>query len=180
MIKAISAILLLTIVSFTSSAHAQNKPAPTTDAPACGDPNAKFEVKSVKGKHPAQPQAGKALVYFIEDDSQVDVANRPTTRFGLDGTWVGATHGHEYFYLVVEPGVHHLCASWQPTLLIHNHGEFDAAAHFTAEAGGVYYFLAENTLLKFGGSGITLKPLDSDEGPLVPNKFKFSTSYPKK
>jgi hypothetical protein len=62
-----------------------------------------------------------------------------------------------------------------------------AAAHFTAEPGGVYYFQVKNSLVARAGqpdssgiASITLTPLDSDEGQLQANKFKLSVSQPKK
>ncbi len=173
-------IPLLTIFLFISPAFAQNKPTDAAGAPGCGEPETRFEVKTDKGQHPAQPSAGKALVYFIEDDSDFGSFPKPTTRAGLDGAWVGATHGNSYFYFSVDPGVHHLCASWQSTVIV-GQGHKAAAAHFTAEAGAVYYFEVKNTWWRENGSaGISLNSLDSDEGQLLANKFSFSTSKPKK
>jgi hypothetical protein len=120
------------------------------------------------------------LVYFIENDSQFDSFPSPTTRIGIDGEWVGATHGNSYFYSSVLPGVHHLCASWQKAVLVLQ-GRQTAAAHFTAEAGKVYYFEVKNTWHRDHGAGeISLRSLDSDEGQLLANKFSFSTFQPKK
>jgi hypothetical protein len=149
-------------------------------APGCGAPDTKFEVKTEKQPHSAQPDAAKALVYFIEDDSDFGSHPKPTTRLGVDGEWVGATHGNSYFHFLVDPGVHHLCASWQ-TIVILGQGHKTAAAHFTAEAGGVYYFEAKNTWwLDHGTASINLHPLDSDEGQLLANKAAFSTFQVKK
>jgi hypothetical protein len=58
-----------------------------------------------------------------------------------------------------------------------------SAAHFTAEAGGVYYFEVTNTFLRGDNSAITdmkLKPLDSDEGQLLAKQYAVSVSKPKK
>jgi len=135
-------------------------------------------VKTDKETHPAQPEAGKALVYFIQDDSAFASRPRPTTKMGIDGEWVGATHSNSYFYVSVNPGVHHLCASWQT-----GEGSEEvevAAAHFTAEAGGVYYFDAKNAYGREVSKSISLNLLDSDEGPLMTNRFSFSSSRPKK
>jgi hypothetical protein len=46
----------------------------------------------VVAKPPSQPESGKALVYFIEDDSTFNSSPKPTTRAGIDGNWVGVTH----------------------------------------------------------------------------------------
>ena len=176
MIKTISAIFLLIIVSFTSPAYAQNKPAPTPDAPACGDLNTRFEVNTAPAQHPAQPEAGKALMYFIQDDSLNAAKPRPTIRLGVDGQWVGATQHDSYFYLLVDPGVHHLCASWQAARLSRPK---TAAAHFTAEAGGVYYFEAKDIFVP-DKMDMIFTPIDSDQGALVLHNLEFSTSHPKK
>jgi len=171
------ASFLFSTFLIASPAFAQSASA---GAPGCGDPNTKFEVKTDKEHHLPQTDALKAQVYFIEDDSNFESFPKPTTRMGIDGQWVGATHGNSYFYVSVDPGVHHLCASWQTTVIV-GHGHPTAAAHFTAEAGGVYYFEVKNKWLReHGFLDMSLEPLDSDEGQLLADKFSFSISQPKK
>jgi Protein of unknown function (DUF2846) len=162
------------------AALAQNNSSETIVAPGCGDANVKFDVRSEKSQHPAAHQEdGKALVYFVEDDSFFESRPRPTTRVGLDGAWVGANQANSYFYFSVDPGEHHLCASWQGFIGV-GMGRQSAAAHFTAEAGKIYYFRVQNTWLREHGTAkIELSPLDSDEGQLLASKFAFSTSHPK-
>jgi hypothetical protein len=126
-------------------AFAQNKLADTALVPACGPDNSKFEVQTAKSQNVStQPDTGKALVVFIEDDSQFASRPTPTTRAGLDGSWIGATHGNSFLSFSVDPGEHHLCASWQTSVIL-GRGHKTAAAHFTAEAGNVYYFRVKNT-----------------------------------
>ena len=60
-----------------------------------------------------QSAASGAVVYFIENDAEFTSTPKPTTRMGIDGRWVGATHGNSYLFMTVDPGEHHLCASWQ-------------------------------------------------------------------
>jgi hypothetical protein len=170
--KTIFAAVLLAVVSLAVPALAEDKPANPLGAPGCGDPAATFKVQTDSGKHPASPEAGKALVFFIQDDSQFDLLGKPSTRFGLDGQWVGATHKNSYFYFSVDPGVHHLCASWQS-------GERTAAAHFTANAGGVYYFEAKDVSNR-GAEDLIFNPIDSDQGKLLVSTYEFSTSQPKR
>jgi hypothetical protein len=149
-------------------------------APGCGEQNIKFAVKSKKEQHNAQPDPGKALLYFLQDDSNFNSHPRPTTKIGIDGSWVGAMQSNAYFFVSVDPGVHHLCAAWQTTVGPGSSHK-TAAAHFTADPNGVYYFVVKDTWWQdAGASGIALKPLDSDEGQLMANKFSFSTSQPKK
>jgi len=166
--------LLLTVLLITSSALAQTASA---GAPSCGDPNTEFKVKTdMEQRHP-QPDSGKALVYFIQNDLEFESRPRPTTRMGMDGHWVGATHSNSCIHVPVDPGMHHLCASWQGQ----DENQEAAAAHFTAEAGGVYYFQVKNKFLRVNGSRIiSLTPLDSDEGQLPADKFSLATSQPKK
>jgi hypothetical protein len=138
--------------------------------PGCGPPVVKFGVTTGREHHPAQPEAGKALVYFIQDDSYFSKLPRPTTRMGIDGEWVGATHANSYSYVSVDPGVHHLCASWQPTDLDHGTGTL----HFAAEAGGIYFFTVKNRI-----TNISFVSSDSDEGQFLISRFVLSTSRPK-
>jgi hypothetical protein len=113
-------------------AFAQNKFADTAVAPGCGAEGAKFDVKTLRRQHPvAQPEVEKAVVYFMEDDSNYNSIFKPTVRAGLDGGWVGATHVNSYFYFSVVPGEHHLCASWQPAE-VSAKGRARAMAHLTA------------------------------------------------
>lgn len=170
----------LVFLLLASPVFAQAQITESAAAPGCGAEKAKFDVKTDKSRHPMiQPDAGQALVVFIQDDSDFDSMPTPTTRAGLDGGWVGATHGNSYFYFSVEPGEHHLCASWQTTVIL-GQGHKAAAAHFTAEAGKVYYFRVRNYWRQeHGAAHIDFAPLDSDEGLLLASRFAISTSRPK-
>ena len=172
--------LLVIACGFGSPGFAQDASIRSAPAPGCGPADAKFNVKSDNVQHPsAAPGEGKAIVYFVEDDTHFQSFPKPTTRVGLDGSWVGANHGSSYFYFPVEPGEHHLCASWQSTIGIGTRNK-SAAAHFTAEAGAVYYFRIRNSWLReVQIFDIELAPLDSDEGQLLAGKFSFSTSQAK-
>ena len=157
------------------------KPRRTRIAPGCGPDEVKFEVKTEENPHPVGlPDAGKALVYFVQDESEFNTVFKPTTRYGVDGGWVGATHGSSFFYLSVDPGEHHLCASWQAGVVF-GHGHKVAVAHLTAEVGGVYYFRSKSEVVHGGGTAnIDLEPLDSDQGQLLASKYSFSTFHQKK
>lgn len=167
----------LAVVFFAAAALAQNG---AVAAPGCGTTDTKFEVKTDNSQHPAaQPETGKALVYFVEDDTDFESFPRPTTRLGLDGTWVGANHGNSYFYLSVDPGEHHLCTSWQKFVGF-GMGQKSAAAHFTADPGKVYYFRVKNTWLReHGVAHVELLPIDSDEGQLLASKYSYSSFHPR-
>jgi len=179
--KTLLAVLLLT---FATGAFAQSSPTPTAVAPGCGTADTKFDVSTSNSQHPmAKPDPGKALIYFLQDDTYFDARPRPTTRFAIDGTWIGATHGNSYFYLSIDPGEHHLCANWQsylgPTGL--GTGLDTAAARFRAEAGGIYFFSARNHgTLHTGAAGVELLPTDGDEAQLLMSRFALASSRPKK
>src|SRR5579862_2157911 len=108
-------LALVSVLLFVSPAFAQNPQI----APACGSDDVKYDVSTKKvATHAAQPPQGKALVYFIEDDNDFGSVPKPTTRFGLNGQWLGATHGNSYFSVTVDPGEHHVCANWQHSVII--------------------------------------------------------------
>ena len=180
--KTLSPLLLL--LAFATASFAQNAPAEAAAAPGCGAESTKFDVKTDRSQHPlAKPEPGKALVYFLQDDAYFQSAPRPTTRFGLDGNWVGATQANSYFYVSVDPGEHHLCAGWQ-SFVGFNVARKSAAAHFTAEPGGIYFFVVNDHADRGGESqrpaGMKLSPLDGDEAQLLMSKFGFSTSRARK
>jgi hypothetical protein len=172
----------LLILLFASSAFAQNAPPATgtAAAPGCGPADFSFAVKSDGSSHPVtQPESAKALVYFLQDDKVFDSRPRPTVKWGMDGNWVGATQADNYFYLSVEPGEHQLCTEWQSAVLV-NASRQSAAAHFTAEAGQIYYFRAQDFYWReSGAANMKLGPVDSDEAQLLMTQFGFSTSHPK-
>jgi len=172
-------VLLVALTFFSPLALAQNQPMAAAAASACGPSDTKFDVKSNKHTHPlSQPTEGKALVYFIQDDSLFASFPKPTTRAGLDGAWVGATHGNSYFYFSVDAGEHHLCASWQSEVVL-GAGQKTAAAHFNAKAGDVLYFRVRNTWSREAVAAIDFAPVDSDEALLLMSTFSFSSSRPK-
>jgi hypothetical protein len=151
-------------------------------APGCGPDEIKFEVTTAKNPNPAgQPEAGKALVYFFDDSPSTGWFPNPklTTRTGIDGVWVGATQRNSYFYVAVDPGEHHLCASWQTWLPGVNATHKTVAARFTAEAGRTYYFKVGGQLTQ-SAVDINLDPMDSDEAQLLARKYSLSTFQQKK
>ena len=170
---------ILLFFLFVSPAFAQGAPGIAT-APGCGAPDVTFSVEADKNQHPFEkPDAGKALIYIIQDDSDFHANPRPTTRVGLDGQWAGATHANSYSYFAVDAGEHHLCASWQGK----GREAYSAAANFSAEAGASYFFVVRNTWLWPKGGDltrkITLDSVNADEGQLLASKYSFSTAHAK-
>jgi len=149
---------------------------------ACGDDKIKFDV-STKGNQPppAPPAEGKAQVVLIENENHMlGPFMYATVRFGLDGAWAGANNNNSYFAVTVDPGVHHLCVSWQSALPMLKKS-IDVAS-FTAEPGKVYYFAANVKVIPTGDNSATydfgLSQLDDDEGQYRVKAWKLATSKP--
>jgi hypothetical protein len=150
-------------------------PVPYQLPPACGKVTEKFETKYSVPHGPAQPKAGKALVFFIQSYAEnAPILHAPQVRLGLDGVWTGAALSGSYFSFFVDPGIHHLCAVTDQSSQNGYPVEAVALAHFTAEAGAAYYFES-----KVGGEA-TLLNVDSDEGNFLVANLQSATSYPKK
>jgi hypothetical protein len=172
-VRAVVILLALTVLS-AMEAHAQT-------APGCGQTDVKFDVQNEGRQHAMpSPEPGKPLIFFLQDDARFNSIPRPTTRFGIDGLWVGATHANSYFYVSVDPDEHQLCANWQSRVVLRRSRPI-AATHFTAEAGKVYYFRAkdlENT--ERPPAVVVFEPVDSDEALVLMSSFDFNSSHPKK
>ena len=157
------------------------KPAILPDG--CGDDKINFDAKQEKD-NPGLPTLtdGKALIVFVETmPNETKVGS--TTRFGLDGAWVGATKGDSYFVVEAAPGDHNLCASMQsaPSRMKR---EFTQMASFTAEAGKVYYFEASVNAIRGGGKmaieTLVFAQLSEKDGKYRVKAWKFATSKPNK
>jgi hypothetical protein len=100
--KSVLVMMLLAV-----SAFAQEQPG--TVAAACG-PKEAFAVKLDQSQHTlAQPEPGRARVYFVQDIGAVNCLGGCGTKIGLDGAWAGANKQNSYFSVSVEPGEHHVC-----------------------------------------------------------------------
>lgn len=178
MLKNIGIVFVFSLVLVRLPAMAQANADASAGLAGCGPVNLKFEVKTAIGANPAQPEPGKALVFFIERDININIVTH-TSRIDVDGRPMGATNGDSYFYFSVDPGVHHLCATTQfggsPEELS------TAVLHFTAEAGGVYYFEMKN--LSWPERDVhdaSFSPLDSDEGKFLAYTLPRASSRQKK
>jgi hypothetical protein len=166
-------------LSIASSAQAWSTILPDS----CGDDKVKFDVATQKDQPaPAPPGAGKAQIIFIENENQmIGPFMYATIRFGLDGAWAGANNNNSYFAVLVDPGVHHLCASWQ-SALPRLKKSIDVTS-FTAEPGKVYYFAADVRVIPVGDNNATfdfaLTQLDDDKGQYRVKAWKVATATPK-
>jgi hypothetical protein len=165
---------------FAASAIAQKPPAALP--PACGPEDVGFKVKLDNAQHAlAQPEAGRALVYFIQDDGPAGNHQHYTMRIGLDGVWAGAYKENSYFTVSVAPGEHHICANVQSDNYQYQLGLI-SLAHFSAEPGKVYFF---HTQYLAGLPGPTwpylvLGPVDSDQAGYLIATSPLSESQPYK
>ena len=158
---------------FAVSTWAQD-PTAITNA-ACGPWNVSFNVALDQSLHtPAQPAPGWALVYVIHDAGTSSLFAYPTTKLGVDGKWVGANHGDSFLSFSVEPGEHHLCTTLQSSIV----DDRVEMAHFTAEAGKVYYFRTRLVLSK-SVDLLEMQPVDSDQGKCLIESYPRSVSTPK-
>lgn len=154
---------------FAASASAQNF------SSACGPSNISFDV-TLEKSHLSPPRAepGKAAFVFIQDFGQqkFGIGVHVIGRVAIDKSWVGATKDNSYFSVSIEPGEHHICVNLDSDGL-KNPVEF---AHFTAEAGKVYFFRA-----RYLSSGdLLLAPVDDDEAEYQIGRFPLSVSKSKK
>lgn len=149
----------------------------TAQTASCGPAQQTFQVTVNKGEHPARVEPGKAAIYVFQDDTQFQYLPRPTTRIGVDGKWMGATHANSYLYSVVDPGEHHVCVQWQG---IGMRGK-QALLHFDAAPGNSYYFRIVDTWIRdVGRKQLELSQVDSDEGQLLTSKAVLASSEPKR
>jgi hypothetical protein len=155
----------------------------TVQPDACGDDKVGFDVSTKSNQPPPAPPAdGKAQLVFVENENHtLGPFMYATVRFGLDGAWAGANNNNSYFAVTVDPGVHHLCASWQSALPMLKKS-IDVAS-FTAEPGKVYYFAANVIVTPTGENNATfdfnLAQLDEDAGRYRLKAWKVATATPR-
>lgn len=138
---------------------------PNVEAAACGPRDVQFEVKVDRSQHPLpEPPDGKALVYVVSQDLHNNI--------GVDGKWVGANDSRTYFFVEVEPGVHHLCA-----YAIYGRTSWLSLHSLQAKAGDTYYFLTFPIGNGGPGGRYSLEQLDPDEGQYLVSKNRFATSH---
>jgi len=159
--KTIAAVLLLACFAF-----GQDKAAVSAAKAACGPQDVEFEVVADDSQHPAAiPENGKALIYVVQETIG-------STRFGVDGKWLGALKAETYFFSSIEPGERHLCAVSRLSLSHH------LSLHdLKAEAGKTYYFVMR--FAPYGPDSLALNELNSDEGKYLVGMAKLSVSHPK-
>jgi uncharacterized protein DUF2846 len=169
-LKCTPAIFLIAVPLF-----AQNQVlAPTA---ACGNFSVSMAVNLDDSQHSvAQPEPGKARIYFFQDTGQAITVAYPTTKIGIDGSWVGANKKDSYFSVDVDPGEHHLCAAIQSAFI----RKYVELARLNAEAGKVYYYRTRIFYSQNGPEYFSFSPADSDEGNYLIESVPLATAKAKK
>jgi len=161
---------LVAVMLFAVYGLAQQSSKPPEVHQACGPLKVNFETSISTSRPPSQPEPGKALVYVAQEMPTI------TLKIGVDGAWMGATHGSSYIVFSVDPGEHHMCVRWQ------SHRGFSRMASFarlTAEPGKIYYFRARIYGLEIP-QYLDLDPLDPDEGQYLVTSSPLSTAHARK
>jgi hypothetical protein len=162
---------LVAVMLFAGYGLAQQSSPPPAFHEACGPLQVNFETSISTSRPPTQPEPGKALVYVAQDFSTI------TLKIGVDGAWMGATHGRSYLVFSVDPGEHHMCVQWQ------SHREFSrmfSFARLTAEPGKTYYFRARAIFYSLSPMYLDLDLIDADEGRYLVASSPLSTAHAKK
>jgi hypothetical protein len=157
---------------------------------SCGKDEIKFEVKiaaAPEGQASPDippPEAGKAQIVFIEAVERYGLfLTVPSTRFAVDGQWVGANRGDSHFAIDVMPGEHNVCVNWQSDSS--DESKKVGMDKFTAEAGKVYYYQVA-IKVRQDSQGWTkerafdLTALSAEQGRYRARASGVSTSKPKK
>jgi hypothetical protein len=175
--------LVLLCLSATAFAQQKTRLGQYADQPrlaaACGPAATSFKVELDRAQHgPVPPEAGHAQIYFIHEAGlpyERLTVGYPTTKYALDGSWVGAGHGDSWFAVAVAPGEHHVCATLQSSFV----DQRVELAHFSVEAGKSYFF---RTRLVLSGTVelLELDPIDSDEGEYAFSIYPMATAHAKK
>ena len=156
---------------------AQDQAADLRTEAGCGPAKTKFDVKVDKKQHTVtQPEAGKAMVYVIEEyqsDPHSQTLGHVTTRVGLDGKWVGATHEGSYISFPVEAGTRRMCSDVQSIFV--PTGKLSGAAQLNAEPGKIYYYRVVVVDEREKQPRLQVKPMDEAEGLLMVAKSGQST-----
>jgi hypothetical protein len=182
-VKPALVVLLFATLVFSTSAFAQDQSPLAAAEAACGPKEVKFDAHTATSQPLAQPEAGKGLVYVVEEfDKLPGQIARPTLRVGVDGKWAGADTGNSYISFSVDPGEHHLCTNWQSRLK--QLSNLAAFTSFTADSGKTYFFRARITEHQgsIGGSTFSLdfESLNGDEGKYLVASSALSAAQPKK
>jgi len=134
---------------------------------ACGTQELRFSARTDKKQHPTpEAPADKALIYVIRPTM---FGNMIHTKLAVNGKWIGANRGNNYFFLSLEPGEHHFCSQSENRSLL----------TLEVEAGKTYY-LQQKIGLGFWKARHKLVLLNEEEAKKGLAKCHLSISEEKK
>jgi len=134
---------------------------------ACPAVDVGFRTDTDKTTHPTpEPPPDKALVYIVRPTM---MGNKIQSKLAVDGQWVGANRGHNYFFLTLDPGQHYFCSK----------AENRSVLAVSLEAGKTY-FLEQKIKMGFMKARNKLALLREEEGKAKLAKCHPSVSQPKK
>jgi len=147
---------------------------------ACGPDRANFTVtKDAVQPGPARVPKDKAMVYVIEAMPKVPIVTTKVN-IGLDGRWIGATQAEGFLNVVLDPGVHHMCAVYQGHAEGMDEEGRTLLLHLNVEAGKTYYLRYHALFLKDDPGIAFFEPVDADEGQFLLQRSQRVTSVEKK
>jgi hypothetical protein len=134
---------------------------------ACPATDQGYSAETDEKQHPTpEPEAGKALVYVLRPTM---MGNKIQSKLAMNGSWVGVNRGHNYFFLMVDPGEHYFCSKAENT----------SALALKAEAGKTY-FLEQKIKMGVMKARNQLAQLGDIEGKAKLAKCRLSTWQEKK
>ena len=127
---------------------------------ACPTVDVKFKTDTDKKTHPTpEPPPDKGLVYIVRPTMY---GNKIQTKVAVNGKWIGANRGHNYFFVTLDPGEHYFCSK----------AENKSVMALKVEAGKTY-FVEQKIKMGFMKARNKLELLPDEEG-----KKKLAKSHP--
>ena len=120
-------------------------------ARGCPAVEAGFDAETDESKHPTPDvPADRALVYVLRPTM---LGHKIQSKLAIDGQWVGVNRGHNYFFVMLEPGEHAFCSKAENTSVL----------ALRTEAGQTY-FLEQKIKMGFLKARNSLALLSEKEG----------------
>jgi hypothetical protein len=133
---------------------------------ACPAVDVGFRADTDKTTHPTpEPPPDKALVYVVRPTM---MGNKIQSKLAVDGQWIAANRGHNYFFLTLDPGQHYFCSK----------AENRSVLALSLEAGKTY-FLEQKIKMGFMKARNKLALLGEEEGKKKLAQCHPSVSQPK-
>lgn len=121
-------IIALSVISFSlSCGQVLGQGSNEEKIKACGTVDVKFKASTDKKQHPTPgAPSDKALIYVLRPTI---IGSKIQSKLAVDGKWIGANRGNNYFFFTVDPGEHYFCSM----------SENQDFLKLNVEAGKTYY-----------------------------------------